>query len=208
MPGTRGISLPVHKLPPVLKLPPEIRDQIWRNVVVKDGDVVLHDRMRQDELPESNFRSANSMEIHRTDDGPLPSSRLAVAFTCRQLYREVTPIYYRDNTFRPGESWYDFTYREVIESFADAIGPTNAGNITDLCFFACWYIFGETLSLLPGLKRLHFVRSWIRDWDRRVTIVAQRLTSLVIIYDGEVWGPEKWRLYPAEDCRYPAGGPG
>lgn len=128
------------------------------------------------------------------------SSQLAVAFTCRQLYLEVTPIYYGENTFHPypEHEWDKFKYRREIEHFTDAIGPRNASTITELYLLQGWdLVHRHNLSLLPGLKRLYLEKNGDEVWQKELmTRLAQKHASLIVIYDGEAWGPEKWRLYP------------
>ncbi len=98
------MSSPVPKPFPLLKLPPEIRNCIWKYVVVKDGCIIFREYMIYTKSPETGLRSGDPAKIYQKDHEPRQTSLLAVAFTCRQLYREVTPIYYGENIFRP--DWY------------------------------------------------------------------------------------------------------
>lgn len=198
MPKIKNDSLRVQKPFPVLKLPAEIRNHIWRYIVVKDGEVVYRNHMRHLQSPASRLRSGNLMKSHQEDDERRLSSQLAVAFTCRQLYLEVTPIYYGENVFHPGKLGCITKYCQAIEGFAEAIGPENASTITEVCLYESWFLVGKYLSLLPGLKCLHFKKSGNVEWYKKMTWWAQKRASLIIVHDGEVWGPEKWDLYPGE----------
>lgn len=83
-------------------------------------------------------------------------------------------------------------------NFTAAIGPDNASIITRLSLFEFSVPVGEYLSRLPGLKRLDSMNHAEEGWQKRLTALAQKHVSLAIVYDGEVWGPDKWILYPGD----------
>lgn len=207
MPRTKKGSSYVQKPFPLLEFPPEIRDRIWEYVVVKDGEVILRNHKRGERLL-GRRRSGEPTEFHQEDDDQQLSSRLALAFTCRQLYLEVTPIYYGQNTFRPGNPWFGGAF-PIFEKFADAVGPINTSAITRLCIYGSLFSIDEYLSKLPGLKRLYlkkpelvewrtyleglfFEKPQCVTWHEEMISLAQKHTSLIIVYDGEVWSPDRW----------------
>ena len=121
---------------PLLKFPPEIRNRIW-TLVVTVGIVCIK------------------------WDCPKPSGKhfypttMALAFTCRQIYREATPIYYSKNTFR----FPQYSPIELPRRFAAAIGPANAESITavEILFtFQAMLMLQERLKMatFPNLKAL------------------------------------------------------
>lgn len=131
MPRAKKVFLPLQKPFPLLKLPPELRNYIWEYVVVKDRPIVLWRPHQRARVPESRLRSGNLVKHHQADDERRrQSTRLAVAFTCRQIYLEVTPIYYGKNTYRPRLfGWLDSGFK-IFEEFTNAIGPRNTRAIT------------------------------------------------------------------------------
>ena len=93
---------------PLLKLPAEIRNRIWTLVVVKVKRVVIKG---------NSHRETSGRHLHPTT--------IALVFTCRQIYREVTPIYYSENLFH-----FHHGAISILREFAAAIGPANAKSIT------------------------------------------------------------------------------
>lgn len=80
-------------------------------------------------------------QIHAEDDRRLVPSRLAIAFTRRQLYLEATPIYCSHNwSVMPLISMV--TALVEVQDFGTAIGPDNARSIRNLCL------------VLPGIMPL------------------------------------------------------
>ncbi|KAL9072880.1 MAG: hypothetical protein Q9161_003251 [Pseudevernia consocians] len=207
MPRTKTGSLYVQKPSPLLKFSSEIRNRIWEYVVAKDGEVILRNHKRRVRLLERR-QSGGPTETYQEDDDQRRSSQLALAFTCRQLYLEVTPIYYGQNTFRPGNHWFGGGF-PIFEKFADAVGPIQTSAITRLCLYGSLFCIDEYLSRLPGLKRLYLMKpeygEWHThlkslffekpqcvNWHEEMISLAQKHTSLTIVYDGEVWAPDRW----------------
>ena len=190
-------SLPVHKPFPLLRLPAEIRDCIWKYVVVNDGDIVIRQFILYKKSPETGLRSGSAEKVYIVDEEPRQTSLLAVAFTCRRLYLEVTPVYYSDNVFRP--DFYDLMLRgdKSVREFANAIGPRNASTITDLHVYpALSCHVDDCLMLLPNVKRLHFEKKWEAGEREEMTLLAQSGMSAKVVYGRDVWGPDMWKLYP------------
>ena len=157
------------------------------------GDVVLHANLRNTLLRPVIL----GMRLQQGNDGHRLRTQLAVAFTCRQIYLEVAPIYYGENTFLPGRSCTSSMCHHAIESFADAVGLHNATTITALSLYDDWYPGDRYLSMLPGLKRLHIWRSGSEEGPERMAKYARDHASLIVIYDGAIWNPkspEEWKL--------------
>lgn len=131
---------------PILEIPPEIRNLIWRYTVIAAGAIQLEQHSSQHtrgQLSPSFLRSGK--QIHAEDDRRLVPSRLAVAFTCRLLYLEISPIYYSHNCFAmPLTSMV--TALEEAQNFVTAVGPENARCIRNVCL------------VLPGIMPLLHLR--------------------------------------------------
>lgn len=91
------------------------------------------------QLAPSLLRSGR--QIHAKDDRRLVPSRLSIAFACRQLYLEVTPIYYSQNWFAISLTSIVTALRKV-QDFVIATRPENARCIRNLCI------------VLPGIMQL------------------------------------------------------
>lgn len=159
MPRTKKNSLPLQKPFPLLELPPELRNYIWEYVVVKDRAIVLWRPHQRARVPESRLRSGNFMKHHQEDDERRrQSTRLAVAFTCRQIYLEVTPIYYGKNTYRPKFSGFGCGFK-IFEDFADAIGERNTRAITKVPTLIQIYCRTRTFDSSGNLLRTPYKTS-------------------------------------------------
>lgn len=118
---------------PIFNLPPESRNLIWGYTVIAAEAIQLDQHGSQHtrgQLAPSLLRSGK--QIHAEDDKRLVSSRLTVAFTCRQLYLEVTPIYYSFNWFAMSLTSM-VTAPGQVQAFVRAIGPENARCIRNFC---------------------------------------------------------------------------
>ena len=136
----------VQQRSPILRLPTEIRDHIWTYAVVIDRNIVFREYMRYPKSKDG-LRYGNPKKICSNDSDPRQTSLLAIAFTCRQFYWEVTPIYYGQNTFETEFYAYLFKYgrNDNIRGFVDAIGPRNARRITNIHFDeALLYLLNST----------------------------------------------------------------
>lgn len=199
MPGIKKVQEPF----PVLRLPPEVRNCIWRYAVVKEGDVIIQNHGRQrlaSDLPASRLRSGCELHLHREDDQRKVASKLAVAFTCRQMYLEVTPIYYQENTFY-FKTLLEF-YLQKVRGFAEAIGSEKAASILSVCLTAGPGPQIKYLSCFPGLKRLEFLSDppplGSPGWILEVISYVQKHPSVVVTHNGEVWGLQRWIISLAE----------
>lgn len=163
---------------PIIKFPPEIRYLIWRYTVIAAEAIELRQQGSQHtrgQLAPSLLRSGK--QIHAEDDRRLVPSRLAVAFTCRQLYLEVTPIYYSQNWFAVPLISKVIALGEV-QDFVTAIGAENARCIRTLCL------------VLPGtVPLLHLRMTLMLDATVQKTtppvVLRSFLTETQAIFIGE-----------------------
>lgn len=73
---------------------------IGRFVVVQYRAILLHNEHRHSasrNLGRVSLRSGKKLKVEEHERQT--ASKLSLAFTYRQLYYEVTPLYYRENTF-------------------------------------------------------------------------------------------------------------
>ncbi|KAL9068690.1 MAG: hypothetical protein Q9161_006004 [Pseudevernia consocians] len=204
MPSTKKSTLTVQKPFPLLRLPPEVRNRIWRYVVVKDEDVLIRPHKRQrlvQDLVPSRLRSGREIQGHKEDDDwSMSSTSLALAFSSRQLYVEVALIFYSENTVHfqyprcldRADSSFNRA-DSMLERFTGAIGPQNASSITaasfdDICCLC------QNLSVLPGLKQvtvngpLYPPPTYFNDfWPSQLRAYAQSHLSLVTKHLGKDW---------------------
>lgn len=105
------------------------------------------------QLAPSLLRSGT--QIHAEDDRRLIPSLLAIAFTCRQLYLEVTPIYYSHNWFAMPLISMEAAL-EKTQAFVTAIGPENARCLRNLCLVlpGTMSFFHLRLTLMIGAELL------------------------------------------------------
>lgn len=131
--GTKMAPVLVQQRSPIFRLPLEIRHHIWTYAVVIDRNVVFREYMRYPKS-QGGLRYGNPESLRPNDGDPRQNSLLAIAFTCRQIYWEVSPIYYGENTFQPDlyDHLYQYGRNNNIRGFADAIGPRNARRITNV----------------------------------------------------------------------------
>ncbi|CAF9921955.1 hypothetical protein IMSHALPRED_005296 [Imshaugia aleurites] len=195
---------------PVLRLPPEIRNSIWRYAVVKEGDVIVEKHRCRSlglRIPASRLRSGCELRLHREDDQRRLASTLAVAFTCRQVYLEVTLIYYCENTF------YLPDRHETTTEFVRAIGSEKAASILSIRLGNtnpdCYHL-DKKLAYFPCLKRLELLKNpyMMYPYNRSCCLVCisavisyvQKHPTTVSICEGEVWGLQEW-IYEAGRMR-------
>ena len=148
---------------PLLKCPPEIRNRIWTFVV---------------KVEKIKIRCNTYRKIYRKH---LPPTTMALAFTCRQIYREVTPIYYSANLFCfPSGPIDSLRQLKQLRQFAAAIGPENAKSISAMGFpryFQSLAISRELQKALlpyPNLKILSYFDTDVFEPTRQVQILLKR----------------------------------
>ena len=120
--------------PLIFSLPEELRHRIWTLIVVSPTPITVRRR---------NWRGI--VDFLTGDDRQLFTSPLKLAFTCRRLWQEITPLYYSANTFK-------FLSPSTIPDFIEAIGPANAHAITRIETDVCQLWTATILHCaLPGL---------------------------------------------------------
>lgn len=132
---------------PFLQLPVEIRDCIYKLVLTSPETIVLRPQKRKQQRRSTlrsgrAFRPAQEQDDRKVLEG---RSQLAILFTCRQIYNEAVPNYYRMNTFYTEDV-------KVLEEFLDTIGEACRKEITSMDLSQCMSRTG--LKLLPQLTGL------------------------------------------------------
>jgi len=132
---------------PFLQLPVEIRDCIYKLILTSPESIVLRPQKRKQQRRSTlrsgrAFRPAEAQDDRKVLEG---RSQLAILFTCRQIYNEAVPNYYRMNTF------YTEDVR-VLEEFLDTIGEACRKEITSMDLSQC--MSRTVLKLLPQLNGL------------------------------------------------------
>ena len=107
---------------PVMSLPVEVRQKIWKMVMIFDRPIPIEPHSRYSSAP-SNRRTGKKVKPHVIEQ---KSHIFALPSTCRQSYLEATPIYYGMNTFTTTIDSMGFV------DFLDAITAENANTITSL----------------------------------------------------------------------------
>ena len=127
-------------VPLLFRLPDELRTHIWELIVVSDKPIQVGRR---------NWRGlAVYLGTNGQEDRQLFSSNLNIAFVCRRLWQEITPIYYSYNMFK-------IVPPNRIPNFVRAIGPSNAKAITKIETSICTLWFASFLNkLLPCLASI------------------------------------------------------
>lgn len=199
MARTKKSALTVQKPFPVLLLPPEIRNNIWRYAVLKEGDVDIEKTSRKrlaSVLRASRLRSGRELRLHREDDQRRIASKLAVAFTCRQAYLEVTPIYYRENTFNISNGWRYSPNFNNVKTFAESIGSEKAASILSIRLVGSSGPLEGCLSQFSGLERLGFFDQQFGfrrpEWVSEVISYVQKHPSTIVTNNGKVWSLQEW----------------
>ncbi|KAI4280090.1 MAG: hypothetical protein L6R38_004727 [Xanthoria sp. 2 TBL-2021] len=133
---------------PLLALPPEVRISILSYVLVSPTPIRVGNHKRP--MPRrSKLRSDKEIRSiqHAADEKRL-RSQYAVAWTCRQIYREAAPIYYSQNTFSFTISRWGFVRRNWLKN----IGEKNYCLIRSLDLQTKFEARWPELDLLTGLE--------------------------------------------------------
>lgn len=130
----------------ILSLALELRTRIWRYAIVKKDAIDLQFHTRQTCQKISPAERKRFIKTQLENDQSHVVSQLALAFTCRQVYLEVTPIYYSEHTFR-------FYY--TIEDFLTNIGSVNTHYITSISVPLDHCPFDIYILQLPHLRAIH-----------------------------------------------------
>ena len=139
---------------------------------------------------------------HKDDDQRTNTTALAPAFTCRQIYLEVTPIYYGKNTFIFWDPCSEFSGLQIIQKFIAAIGPENASSISSINTTPYSMPVVLNLERLPGLKRLEVTdcRRWVdyrtMTWPSEMLAYVRNHPAVVITYNGVRFSVQDWESFP------------
>jgi hypothetical protein len=145
-------------------------------------------RLEIEERPE--FEEWPNIEDVGRRRKPRKPSKLALAFTCQQIYLEATPIYYAENTFSFKVQGYGSTpSTNALTAFTDAIGTVKASSVILLRLqrpIAVPLI--ETLAAFPGLRELQIKgRCWKgmiwrspKESDQRFQALCQSRPDLYV----------------------------
>ena len=181
---------------PVLEFPPEIRNQIWRHAVVKDGDIMIRlcGRQKSKKILAPSYLQSCDWGHQEDDEQRINTKPLALALTSRQLYLEATLMYYSENTFNFEEGWF-WLDDSILEGFIAAIGPQNVSSIAvaridpiHVQSKGIYYPINPFLSILPSLKQItiNIPRSargltlYDSSWTSLMDACAQSHPSVVI----------------------------
>jgi len=172
----------------IMDLPPEIRNCIWRLAVIADHPIEVRHHLRRElirMLPPSTLRCGRYEELHREGDVAAVISTLAIALTCRQVYLEVTPLYYSQNAFR---FHYNYAGHRSMTVFTRAMKKAKARSI----IFALSGVVDGDNPEPSCLQRsdTHSVAGWSyvgmdMVFRRPLDLQAGKNPDLVLIMDGK-----------------------
>lgn len=94
-----SLEIEITYLFPIMQLPVEVRQKIWKSVMIFDKPISVehHDRVLSQPI---YLRSGKQVKMHIIEQEQRRlCSPFTLASTCRQIYLEVVPIYYGTNTF-------------------------------------------------------------------------------------------------------------
>ena len=133
-----------------LDLPSEIRNQVYRELLVVDPAIELAPKLTKGI---NNIPRDHHIRRYRKDISP----RLRLLRVCKQMQKEGNGIFYGDNKFRFTNSrgWY------VLNAFLLTIDLSNIAKIRRLTIHVPW--FGSVLDnpTLDGLPESHSTTGWM-----------------------------------------------
>jgi hypothetical protein len=181
-PSTTPLAPPRPSPPPhILRIPGEIRNQIYENLIVFPRAVAI-------------YREASN--------NALSAALLAVFLTCRQFHHEASPIFYSRNRFAlprtASRAPHQMQANLLFRWFLDRVGPRNAVLLRHLAVpfpvdpaefmrahfasstFACQYdgddkrwgwsccrsLVPALAERCPGLEKVEFDMRWNNHWVR------------------------------------------
>ncbi|KAI9778645.1 MAG: hypothetical protein M1835_004876, partial [Candelina submexicana] len=124
---------------PFQKLPPELRNRVYRYVFVSDENIGARDHERK-----AFFRAARSF------------LNLSFQLSCRQIHQEAAHIFYAENGF-------EFAYASTILRFLQRMGKHNRKLLTKLR-----YNHGTKIDFLKRLLQLILDCSNLKELDIRM----------------------------------------
>ncbi|KAI9732424.1 MAG: hypothetical protein M1834_001632 [Cirrosporium novae-zelandiae] len=162
-----------------LDLPGELRDQIYKNVLILDEQIRIvrfhrQRKHRQDLASLPDLNDTNSKEAGNERDWknlPPGHACLALAYTCWKIYSEAICYYYNENTFWiPDPTAQDkFIYR---------LGPKLRPQIHSLSFPTHTETLSRTITSLTSLAKIRFYLDWdvsAEEWISRTDLVEGRV---------------------------------
>ncbi|KAI9878022.1 MAG: hypothetical protein M1830_002142 [Pleopsidium flavum] len=158
---------------PFFRIPVEIRDRIYKLVLTSTKPIRVVKQNRQ-QLCRSALRSGRALRpTEEQDDRKVLEgrSRLAILFTCRQIYNEAVPNYYRENTFVIDNV-------KILDDFITTIGDACRSEVRSIIYCSMSKASAKLLPKLTGLRRLE-LRLTTHPVDRSLRDVCQSLESLV-----------------------------
>ncbi|KAL8688763.1 MAG: hypothetical protein Q9218_005409 [Villophora microphyllina] len=125
-----------------LTLPPEIRNKIYRHLLLASHQPISNARTSTVFLSQECRQTTNDKQIHPT-----------LLSTCRQISREASAILYTGNTFV-------FKGSEIVTKWLDQIGPDNTALVQDAIINASrptpkMAELEQVFERYTGLRRLH-----------------------------------------------------
>lgn len=136
----------------LLDLPSEVRNQVYRDILVLDQPIEL--------APKSTGKhNSRAHDVHMKRFKHVIMPRLHLLSTNRAVHAEATSVFYGENEFRFSniEGWY------ILSSFLKTIGPDNAGLIRSIAVHVPWYGkaldnrhdgLPESINKMKGMKCL------------------------------------------------------
>lgn len=155
---------------PIFKLPAELRTRIWEWVVVFEDPVTILNYGYPEPFDMASYSLPPSRPQIHDNNLKIPKSSLAIAFTCRQAYKEVTPLYYSQNSFQAlfVVSPDNEAIITLMRHFVEAIGPQNTNCVQNMALLPEWFACGfNTLAMTdssqPEILARRFPKNFLRD---------------------------------------------
>lgn len=98
--NTATAQMPADPSSPLLELPREIRDMIYKNLLIQDGPIIIH----ACDTDFSNYRTRRKLRFSGQAARPKPSKN-AILMANKQISLEAIAISYQHNNFRVGNEY-------------------------------------------------------------------------------------------------------
>lgn len=135
--------------PPFLRIPIEVRDQIYKLVLISDRPLSVVKQNREAGCRSARRNGHGFRPTEGQDDREVMEGRslIAIMFTCRQIYREAGPNYYRENTFL-------LKTDKILDNWITSIGDACRKEIQSIILCAFDQVGNIIIPKLTGLRRL------------------------------------------------------
>ncbi|KAJ4385868.1 hypothetical protein N0V85_008033 [Neurospora sp. IMI 360204] len=185
--------------PHFLRLPGEIRNQIYESLLVFSEPIVVHAEEWHEEHDGNNKSNKGDGVVRMHLDNaserkrwPLSSRLLTVFLICKQIHLEASAVFYSHNQFRVPPLLCRFPDAQlqsnyVMRGFIDRIGPRNLTCLRHLCI-------PFPLDSGAGQRYLDWPR---RSFDGPLGLSPAKLDTLVLranVVPGAL--PSLWRRCP------------